>query len=184
MEELIESIISSGLKAVEITMNSDSAASLIARSVKAAKGRLMIGAGTVMDMDALKAAIDSGATFMVMPTLVEDVVEYCVKHAMPVFPGALTPKEIYDAWRAGATMVKVFPSAVLGPEYIKEVKGPFNNIELLACGGVTPENIKSYFACGAAAIAFGGSIFRKELLDKRDFSRIERSIKNLIANIR
>lgn len=182
IEELVETIVSSGLEAIEIAMNSDSAGSLIKRAVKAAKGRLMIGAGTVLNMDTLKLALDAGATFIVSPTLIEDVVGYCVKHAMPVFPGALTPQEIYNAWRAGATMVKVFPAAMFGPSYIKEVKGPFSDIELLACGGVTPENIKAYFAAGAAAVAFGGSVFKKSSLDKKEFALIERSIKDLIAS--
>jgi 2-dehydro-3-deoxyphosphogluconate aldolase/(4S)-4-hydroxy-2-oxoglutarate aldolase len=80
-------------------------------------------------------------------------------------------------------MVKVFPSAMLGPAYIKELKAPFDKIELLACGGVTPENIKSYFTSGASAVAFGASVFRKEWLDKRDFGSIQRSIKNLIDSL-
>ena len=182
VEELVESIVSSGLETIEIAMNSLSAASVIERSVKAAKGRLMIGAGTVTDTDILKTALDAGATFIVTPVLIEDVVEYCVKNVVPVFPGALTPQEIYNAWRSGATMVKVFPSAAFGPSYIKEVKAPFSDIELLACGGIKPENIKAYFECGASAVAFGGSVFTKERLEKREFQLIERSIKDLIAN--
>lgn len=182
IEELVEAIVSSGLETIEIAMNSDSAAALIERSVKAAKGRLMIGAGTVLNMNTLKLALDAGATFIVSPTLIEDVTEYCVKRVVPVFPGALTPQEIYNAWRRGATMVKVFPAAVFGPSYIKEIKAPFSDIELLACGGVTAENIKAYFTSGAGAVAFGGSIFKKSSLDKKEFALIERSIRGLIAN--
>jgi len=183
VEELVEAIISSGLETIEIAMNSDSAERFIDRAVRASKDRLMIGAGTVMNMKILKTALDAGATFIVMPTLVENVVKHCVKNAVPVFPGALTPQEIYNARRAGATMVKVFPCAALGGSaYIKEIRAPFNDIELLACGGVTSENIKAYFASGAAAVAFGGSIFKKELLDKGEFAIIERSIRELIQS--
>ena len=81
---------------------------------------------------------------------------------------------------AGATMVKVFPAKFLGPSYIKEIKGPFQNIELLACGGVTPENIGQFISSGASAVAFGGSVFKKELLKNRDFKPIEKSIASLI----
>ena len=183
-EEIVEAIISSGLETIEIAMNSEAAPSVIERSVKAAKGRLMIGAGTVLNTDILKLALDSGATFIVSPALIGDVAEYCVKRSVPFFPGALTPKEIFDAWRSGATMVKVFPAGVFGPSYMKEIKAPFNNIELLACGGVTQENIKEYFACGASAVAFGGSIFKKNLIDGKDFLTIERSIRALLAGIR
>ncbi|MBN2453867.1 MAG: bifunctional 4-hydroxy-2-oxoglutarate aldolase/2-dehydro-3-deoxy-phosphogluconate aldolase [Candidatus Omnitrophica bacterium] len=184
IEDLTDSVIASGLETMEIAMNSDDAAALVGRAVKAAKGRLTIGAGTVLDMDILKAALDAGATFVVMPTLVAGVVEYCVKNSVPVFPGAFTPQEIYNAWNAGATMVKVFPAAMFGPSYIKEVRAPFKNIDLLACGGITPGNIRDYFESGAAAVAFGNSVFRKEWIDKRDFASIEDSIRRLIASMK
>jgi 2-dehydro-3-deoxyphosphogluconate aldolase/(4S)-4-hydroxy-2-oxoglutarate aldolase len=181
IEPLLETIISSGLRTVEITMNTPGAPALIRQMSKAAKNRLTIGAGTVLTMNDLHSALDSGATFIVLPTLVEEVVEYCAKKSIPVFPGALTPQEIYKAWRAGATMVKIFPAKLVGPGYFKEIKGPFQDIALLACGGVTPENIRQYFLHGASAVAFGGSVFKKEWLEAREFSRIGECIKALIA---
>lgn len=184
IEPLVETIISAGLKTIEIAMNSGSAETLIRCAVKASGGRLMIGAGTVLNVESLKAALDAGATFVVMPTLVNEVVEYCVKNNVPVFPGAFSPQEIYNAWNAGATMVKVFPVAMFGPSYLKEIKAPFEKIELLACGGITTENINEYFKSGASAVAFGGSIFKKERLESRDFTGIERSIKDLIAHVK
>jgi 2-dehydro-3-deoxyphosphogluconate aldolase/(4S)-4-hydroxy-2-oxoglutarate aldolase len=180
VEDLVGTVISSGLETIEIAMNSGDAAKLIRRAVKAAGSRLMIGAGTVLTTDILHEALDAGASFIVMPALVREVVEACVKKKIPVFPGAFTPQEVYDAWNAGATMVKVFPVSMLGPAYIKELKAPFDKIELLACGGITPENIKTYFASGANAVAFGASVFRKEWLEKHDFENIRLSIKNLI----
>lgn len=182
VEDFVESIVASGLKTIEIAMNSDSAASLISRAVKSARGRLTIGAGTVLTMDTLKIALGSGATFIVMPVLIEDVTEYCAGHQIPAFPGAMTPREIYNAWQAGATMVKVFPSSVLGPSFIKEVKAPLGDIELLACGGVNADNIKSYFDSGASAVAFGASIFRNDWIRNNNFTEIENAIKNLILH--
>lgn len=181
IEPLTEAIIASGLKTVEITMNTPSAADLIRRMVKASSGRLSIGAGTVLTTDSLRAALDRGATFAVMPALITEVTEFCVKKKIPVFPGALTPKEIYEAWRAGATMVKVFPAKFFGPRYFEEIKGPFQDVELLACGGVTSENVASFFSKGASAVAFGASIFKKEWLKRREFNRIEERIKALIS---
>lgn len=180
VEDLVEAVVSSGLETIEIAMNSGDAANLIRRTVKASGKRLMIGAGTVLTTDILNEALDAGASFIVMPTLVKDVIDSCVKHKIPVFPGAFTPQEIYNAWNMGATMVKVFPAAMFGPAYIKELKAPFDKIELLACGGVTPDNIRPYFQNGASAVAFGGSVFRKEWLEKRDFESIRHSIKSLI----
>ncbi|MDY6912670.1 MAG: bifunctional 4-hydroxy-2-oxoglutarate aldolase/2-dehydro-3-deoxy-phosphogluconate aldolase, partial [Chloroflexota bacterium] len=91
IEPLTETVVSSGLRTVEITMNTRDALSLIRQMVKSVEGRITIGAGTVLTMEDLKAALDAGATFIVLPTLVPDVVEYCVSNAIPVFPGALTP---------------------------------------------------------------------------------------------
>lgn len=183
IEPLAETVISAGLGAIEITMNTKGAAGLIGKMVRCAKGRISVGAGTVLDKDSLKTALDAGAEFIVMPVLVEDVVKYCVKNNIPVFPGALTPQEIYNAWTAGATMVKVFPSNFFGPAYFKEIKGPFNDIELLACGGVRPENLKEYFSCGASAAAFGGSVFKKEWLAKKDFASIGAAVKRYVDTL-
>ena len=132
VEPLVEAAVSGGLETLEITMNTAGAGSLIEKAVRASSRRLMLGAGTVLNVESLKSAIDAGATFIVMPTLVDEVLEYCVEKVIPVFPGALTPGEIYRAWNAGATMVKVFPAGFFGPCYFKEIKGPFANIELMA----------------------------------------------------
>lgn len=184
IKPLTEVIISSGLKTIEITMNTHGAPKLIEDMKKIAKNRLIIGAGTVLTMSDLKKALDAGATFIVLPTLISDVVEYCVKHKIPVFPGALTPQEIYNAWRSGATMVKVFPAKFLGPAYLKEIKAPFKDINLLACGGINPKNIQSFFSSGASAVAFGASVFKKEWLERKEFFRIEEVIKMLIVGFK
>ncbi len=183
LEPLIETVISAGLETLEITMNTSGAAALIRDAVRIAKGRLMLGTGTVLTKGAMNEALDAGASFIVMPTLVPEVVDACVSKGIPVFPGAITPQEIFNAWKAGATMVKLFPAKFFGPSYIKEIKGPFNDIELLACGGVSPSTIRGYLDAGASAVAFGGSIFKKEWLDKRDFNSIGRGVKELISRI-
>lgn len=180
LEPLIETIISCGLETIEITMNTENAAELIHKAVSLSGKQLMIGAGTVLNKESLRSALDSGATFIVMPALVKEVMEVCVKNKIPVFPGALTPQEIFNAWSAGATMVKVFPVKFFGPDYFREIKAPFNDIELLACAGVTPENMQSYFASGASAVAFGASVFKKEWLTRRDFANIGESIKRYL----
>lgn len=184
IELLAETIISSGLETIEITMNTESASGLLKRAIAVARNKLVIGAGTVLTMDDLKSALDCGATFIVMPVFIKDVLEYCLKNKIPVFPGALTPQEIYNAWCSGATMVKVFPAKFFGPDYFKEIKRPFNNIELLACAGVTPENLPAYFLNGASAVAFGASVFRKEWLADKDFKNIGESIKKYLQAFR
>jgi len=180
LEPLLDTIISSGLETIEVTMNTANASELIRRAVKVSGGKLMIGAGTVLNMKSMQDALDAGATFIVSPVLIKEVVEHCAKNKIPVFPGALTPQEIYNAWQAGATMVKVFPAKLFGPSYFREVKAPLGEIKLLACGGVNKDNIKEYFSNGADAIAFGASVFKKEWLINKDFAKIAQSIKLLI----
>ncbi|MCU0651685.1 MAG: bifunctional 4-hydroxy-2-oxoglutarate aldolase/2-dehydro-3-deoxy-phosphogluconate aldolase [Candidatus Omnitrophica bacterium] len=184
IEPLIETIIASGLKTIEITMNTKNAAALIRRAVELSGKQLVIGAGTVLTSDDLKSALDAGATFIVTPVLVKEVLGYCLKNKIPIFPGALTPQEIYTAWFEGVTMVKVFPAKFFGPEYFKEIKGPFKEIKLLACAGVTAENLKSYFSNGADAVSFGASVFRQDWLKEKDFSSIKRSIKEYLQAFR
>jgi 2-dehydro-3-deoxyphosphogluconate aldolase/(4S)-4-hydroxy-2-oxoglutarate aldolase len=181
---LAEAIGAAGLEAIEVTMNTAGAPALIRRMASESNGRFMVGAGTVLTRDDLGAAVDAGATFIVMPVLVPDVVAACVAKDIPVFPGALSPQEIFDAWRAGATMVKVFPASCFGPAYFKEVKGPFRDIELLACGGVSAENMSAYVAAGASAVAFGGSVFRADWLAAGEFGRIQHEIRTLVEACR
>lgn len=180
MAPLAETMIAAGLKTVEIAMNTENAEGCIRALKEGAKSQLTVGAGTVMSLDILKRALDAGASFIVLPVLVPGVVAYCVDQKIPVFPGAITPQEISDAWKAGASMVKVFPSKFFGPDYIKEIKGPFDKIELMACGGVSPETIKPYFQAGASAVAFGGSVFRRDWLEARAFDNIGKSISILV----
>ncbi|MBM3249292.1 MAG: bifunctional 4-hydroxy-2-oxoglutarate aldolase/2-dehydro-3-deoxy-phosphogluconate aldolase [Candidatus Omnitrophica bacterium] len=175
---LVEVIASSGLETIEITMNTPGAPDLIRKAIQASGGRLTIGAGTVLNTEDLKLALSGGATFIVLPVFVEEVVSYCAKFKIPVFPGALSPAEIYRAWNAGASMVKVFPANFFGPAYFKEVKAPFSGIELLACGGVRPENLKDFFAQGASAVAIGASTFKREWLEAGDYLSIAKNIKS------
>lgn len=182
LHSLSEVIVSSGLKTVEITMNTPHAPVLINKLIQVAGKDLIVGAGTVLNRNDLMSALESGAQFIVSPSVDEDVIEYCHFHSVPVFPGALTPTEIHKAWQAGATMVKVFPASLFGPEYFKEIKGPFSNIELMAVGGVSHDTIASYFQMGASAVAFGSGIFKREYLQNAEFKLIEKEISQLIGS--
>jgi len=181
VEGLVGALVDAGLETLEITLNTPDALAMITRAREAAADRLSIGAGTVLDRDGVNAALAAGATFIVSPVLVPEVVSECTRRGVPAFPGALTPREIHDAARAGAAMVKVFPASAFGPEYFREVHGPFQAVELLACGGVRASNCAAYFAAGAAAVAFGGSVFSADRLRSRDYDAIRRDVAELVA---
>jgi 2-dehydro-3-deoxyphosphogluconate aldolase/(4S)-4-hydroxy-2-oxoglutarate aldolase len=184
IEPLLEAVIGAGLKTIEITMNTPGAAGIISKAKSVAGDRIDIGAGTVLSKKDLNEALDAGASFVVMPAFIEEIVTTCVDKKVPVFPGAFTPREVLDSWNAGASMVKVFPSSMFGPRYIKELKGPYDGIKLMAVGGVRLENVDEYFSCGADAVAFGGSVFRKEWLGAKDFASIEKLVGQYVTLVR
>jgi 2-dehydro-3-deoxyphosphogluconate aldolase/(4S)-4-hydroxy-2-oxoglutarate aldolase len=181
MSELADTIISSGLKTIEITMNTPHAPSLIKKMVSISEGDLLVGAGTVLNRQDLFDSLEAGAKFIVTPCINEEIVEYCYLNSVPVFPGALTPTEINKAWQLGATMVKVFPASLFGPGYFREIKAPLDKIELMAVGGVSRSTIAEYFSMGASAVAFGASIFKKEYLENSAYDQMKKEIRNLIS---
>ena len=173
-------MVTSGISTMEITINTPGALASIQLLRDKYGDKLNIGAGTVCNLNDMHAALDAGAQFIVMPICEEDVINYCVIHKIPVFPGAFSPTEIYKAWQMGATMVKVFPASDLGPTYIRDVLAPLNEIKLMPTGGVTMENIGSFFEAGAKAVGIGGGIVPKKLIEAEDWKALEKTMSNFI----
>lgn len=171
------------LEALEVTMNTAGAPELIRALSVASEGRFRVGAGTVLGMRQLETAVHAGASFIVSPTVDTSLIKECVSARIPVFPGALTPTEVWQAWDSGATMVKLFPANSFGPGYIKDLLGPLDQVKIMVCGGVSPANIGEYFANGAAAAAFGGSIFNLEQMKKSSYSDVTSSLNALIKAV-
>jgi len=184
LEGVLDSARDAGLKFLEITLNTDHALQLIESAVKKYEGSLCIGAGTVRTREQAVQAVASGAQFLVSPALNDEVASYCRDQALPYFPGALTPSEIEKAWQAGATMVKVFPASQWGPQYFREIKGPFEDILLMAVGGITTDNIPAYFSSGASAVAVGGSVFSLSRMVNEEFSKIHDDLKEILFAVR
>jgi 2-dehydro-3-deoxyphosphogluconate aldolase/(4S)-4-hydroxy-2-oxoglutarate aldolase len=180
LEGVLDSARDAGLKFLEITLNTEHALQLINSAVKKYEGSLCIGAGTVRTREQAEQSVASGAQFLVSPALNDEVASYCRDQALPYFPGALTPSEIEKAWQAGASMVKVFPASQWGPQYFREIKGPFEDILLMAVGGVTPDNIPAYFSSGASAVAVGGSVFSLSRMVNGEFSGIHDDLKEIM----
>lgn len=162
--QILPVYLSSGLTTIEITMNTPSAEDIIRYAADKYRGQLNVGAGTVCSLDDLKQALQAGSQFIVTPILNPDVVRYCAKEGVPIFPGAYTPTEIYQAWELGATMVKVYPATALGPDYIRDVKAPLNKIKLMPTGGINLSNMQSFMKAGADGLGIGGQLFDKELI--------------------
>lgn len=162
-----------GLTTVEITMNTPGAADMIRYALENEHYGLNIGAGTVCTKDDLDAALDAGAQFIVTPVLSKKVIKSCVKKGVPVFPGAYTPTEIFQAWSWGASMVKIYPATALGSGYIKDVKAPMNQLKLLPTGGVSLENMEAFLKAGANGLGIGGQLFDKKLIQDKNWDGLK-----------
>jgi len=184
LQGLMNAIVSGGLQFVEITLNTPNALELIEKSAKEYSASLCLGAGTVLSVEQARSAVSCGARFLVSPTLNEAVAAYCKQSDIAYFPGALTPSEIEKAWNAGAAMVKVFPAAQMGADYFRQIKGPFESIRLLAVGGIGPNNIYEYLSAGASGLALGGSIISPARMRDKEFSIIQKEIKDFLLAVR
>ena len=181
---VMQACISAGLQHLEFTLNSKEALSCIEEGAREFPETLCVGAGTVLSVADTERAVSAGAKFIVAPTLNETVAAYCRERNLPYFPGALTPTEIERAWNCGATMVKVFPANQMGPGYFSTIRGPFNEIRLMAVGGVGPNNVHSYLGAGASAVALGGSVFSPERMKNKEFDIIQKEISDFLFAVK
>ena len=156
-----------GFYTLEVTMNTPMVEEIII-TLSEEYPELCIGAGTVCSVSDLDKAIAAGARFIVTPILNDAVIRACVEANIAVFPGAYTPTEIYQAWQLGATAVKVFPATQLGPSYLKNVLAPLNSLKLIPTGGVSLDNMKSYFRAGAYGVGMGSSLLQKQYISDKD----------------
>lgn len=156
---LTEALLEAGVTTVEIPLTVPGALEVIADLARRLGARLLIGAGTVLDAASAQRCVDAGARFIISPGIDMETIAWCKRAGVAVLPGALTPTEILAAWKAGADMVKVFPaSAVGGAGYLRAVKAPLPQIELVPTGGVSLETVASFIRAGAAAVGVGGDL--------------------------
>jgi 2-dehydro-3-deoxyphosphogluconate aldolase / (4S)-4-hydroxy-2-oxoglutarate aldolase len=153
-----EGLVTAGIGAFEITVGSpgalDAIAALHARF--GASGDLLIGAGTVLSIEDATSALEAGATFLIMPVIDPELIAWAAGKGIPTFPGAMTPTEALAGWRAGAAAIKLFPASVTGPTFIRELHGPFPEIEVVPTGGVSVDSAASLIVAGAVAVGIGG----------------------------
>ena len=182
---VVEALLQAGLTVAEITMTVPNAIDAIGAVAKRFPGKVLVGAGTVTDAETARRAVDAGAEFIVTPCLVpevREVIEAAHRADVAVLPGALTPTEVFEAFRLGGDMVKVFPAqSVGGAAYLRALRGPFPGIPLVPTGGVTLENVGEMFKAGAAAVGVGTELISKDALDRRDYAAIGALAKRFLA---
>ena len=155
----VEAIRAGGIDILEITLTVPGAVQIIADLTRRIGKDALIGAGTVLDAESAQACIDAGARFIVSPSLDIPTIELCQRLGVAVFPGALTPTEIVTAWKAGANAVKIFPANALGgASYLKSIKAPLPQIELIPTGGVSLKTVADFINAGAFALGVGADL--------------------------
>jgi 2-dehydro-3-deoxyphosphogluconate aldolase/(4S)-4-hydroxy-2-oxoglutarate aldolase len=171
--DVAQALLQGGIDVMEITFTVPRAVHVLEQVADQLGDRILLGAGTVLDSETARAAMLAGAEFIVSPSTDVDVIKLCRRYDKLVMPGALTPTEVVKAWQAGADIVKVFPSDLTGPSYLKALKAPLPQIRLMPTGGVNLDTAADFLNAGACALGIGGSLVEKSAVEAGDMERIE-----------
>lgn len=167
--DIARALADGGITALEYTLSNRAAFAAVERVRAAVGDSLRVGLGTVVNADDARQAIESGAEFLVTPTLEPEVIAVAQGAGVPIACGAFTPTEILAAWRHGAQLVKVFPARSLGPAYIKDVLAPLSGLRLVPTGGVDLDNCAAFLQAGAYTVALGSNLVESRLVRDRDW---------------
>lgn len=176
-------ILAGGLDLMEITANTDGVMEMIAQARAEMDEAMLIGAGTVTTPELAEEAIGAGAQYIVAPDLNPEVIEHCLSREIAVIPGAMTPSEVLTAHRLGAKIIKLFPAGSLGLSYVKDLRGPIDKIDLLAVGGIGPNNVAEYIRAGCLGAGMGSSLIKKDLVAKKDWDGLRRVVRDCLERI-
>lgn len=182
--ETAEALQRAGVEVIEVTMNTTGALDMLRALDDHFGERLVIGAGTVLSVQAAGQAIEAGARLIVSPHLDEEIVRSAVESGAAVVPGAFTPTEILRAWVSGASLVKVFPAGPVGPRYLRDVLAPLNEIPLVPTGGVNLDNAADFIRAGAVALGLGSALVDPRLVSAGEFDKITETASAFLAAIR
>jgi 2-dehydro-3-deoxyphosphogluconate aldolase/(4S)-4-hydroxy-2-oxoglutarate aldolase len=178
---LMQAAFGAGLQAIEITMNTEGAEEIVAANRAKVPPGKYLGMGTIRSVTEAERGAEAGAMFFVTPNYNPEVIKFAKRVNIPVIAGGLTPTEVYNTWQAGASMVKVFPCRALGgPQYIRELLGPFDNIPLVAVGGVSLDNLEEYFKAGVSGVGIGVSLFGHQAIIDEDLEAVSRNVATFV----
>ena len=186
--DVLKAIYSAGVKAVEYTNRGDAALANFKKMVALRNEEmpgLLLGVGTIKNMQHATDYMAAGADFLVSPGFVPDVAAYCVSNDIFYAPGCMTPSEIIAAENAGIKFIKLFPGNMLGPEFLTTIKDIFPKLVFMPTGGVdtTKENIEGWFKAGVCAVGMGSKLISKKLMEAKDYGTIESETKKVLELI-
>ena len=170
--DVTEALVAGGVTAIEVTFTVPKAHKVLEFVADRFGDQIQLGAGTVLDAETARIAILAGAEFIVAPIVDLPTIEISHRYDKAMMPGALTPTEVVRAWQAGADVVKIFPSDLTGPSYLKSLKGPLPQIRMMPTGGVNLDTAETFLKAGACALGVGGSLVEKSALASGNMDRI------------
>ncbi len=173
-----------GVRCVEISMNAPHAAALLRKASKQFEGHLLLGAGSVVDEAGAKEAIGASAHYVLSPTLDTDMVQICNEYSVLPIPGVWTPNELMRASRCGADLIKLFPAAMGGPDYVSSLLGPMEWLKLIVVGGITLENAPAFLKAGAVAVGACNAICSAELANSGNYEEIAKRAEAFVQAVR
>src|SRR6516165_8735961 len=182
--EAARALADGGVTVVEITMTVPGALDVLRQVRQALGGRVLLGAGTVLDAETARAVLLAGAEYIVAPTVNHEVIRLCQRYDKLVMPGAFTPTEILAAWEAGADIVKVFPADVVGPAFFKALRGPLPQVKLMPTGGVDLTTAAEFLKAGACCLGLGGQLVEPAAVAARNFDRIRDLARQYVAIVK
>ena len=188
--ETAEAMYRGGIRLIEITysangsVSDEETAEGIRLLAEAFRGRMLVGAGTVMTKRQVELTKNVGGKFIISPDTNEEIIRYTKELGLVSIPGALTPSEITAAHRAGADFVKLFPIASLGSGYVKAIKAPISNVRLLAVGGIDVDNMEEYYKVGVCGFGIGSNLANLKLIEKDDFVAIEEIARSYVEKVK
>ena len=178
-----ETVYAAGIPVVEITMTVPGGIDVISK-LSHKHADIIVGAGTVLDVESAQRCVDAGARFLTSPGLVPEVLEYALKNDVVAIPGALTPSEVIVAWKAGADFVKIFPCAQMGGDrYIRALKVPLPHVPLIASGGVNQLTAANFIFAGASSLGIGSELMPKQAILKRQDQWIHELARRFIETV-
>jgi len=182
---VIEAIKAGGVNVLEITMTVPRAVKVIEQVADRYGDEVVLGAGTVLDAETARACILAGATFVVSPALNTGTIELCRRYSVAVLPGALTPTEVVTAWAAGADVVKVFPCGALGgAKYLKSLKAPLPQVEMIPTGGVSLKTAAEFIEAGALALGVGADLVDTKAIRAGQPEKVTEAARAYVAAVR
>lgn len=183
MTDTLRALLAGGIRIIEITATTPGYLETIRALSEAFRNEpdVYVGAGTILDVEAMRRAREAGADFIVSPVFLPELVQACVAEGIAIMPGCMTPTEIYGAWKMGADVIKAFPGGICTPAFFRDIRGPFPDLRMMPTGNVNETTAPEYIRAGAIAVGIGKALVDEQRILADDYAAITQNAKKFTA---